>query len=344
MRSLTTGGYSALGNGVDVIRPRVVSLLPFLTDIVHELKLGHLLVAISHECDTERDIGSVTLTKLNGDDVEDAVQVSAGWNQVNGYESLSNALRDDALLASRLCSFYHVDMEKLAQAKPTHVLTHIAAAHTPLEPGPEEVEMAMMLQVPSVIRVLSVNVHTLAEIYTLHHRIAALLRTPAAAVAPVASARSRLGQIASRASVNRTRPSVAVVQWTNPTYLAGGWIPEVIKIAGGTVPSPMPAQGAMSRHIAPKEVFQFDYVVFVPCAVAIEKGKKIVHSFWKSIPRSGAESCSKFVIVDGTRLFSWLGVTNVVRTAEVISEVVSGRPWYGHKGSLWEPWDPPNCQ
>lgn len=319
---------------------RVASLLPFMTDIVQELKLSHLLVAVSHDCQSACDLPTITSAKVVVDEAQ-TEEVSAAWNQVT-------AMSQDSTLASSICSYYNVDVTTLASVRPTHILTHVAAPRTFMQPDYAQVEQAVHAHIPGVKHLVSRSATTLRDIYILHHDIAAMLGTPAAAVAPVALARARLANVTkmvcqAQGARRMQTPSVAVVQWTQPIYLAGGWIPDVISIGGGRANNPMPLAGQSSQVASVKALSHFDYVLFVHCAMSIARGRQVVDRFWIDHAQQELAGSSRtaFAVVDGTRLFSWLGVSNVVSSAEVVAEVITGSSLFGHKGLLWQSWTPP---
>lgn len=332
---------------------RVASLLPFITDIVHELNLSHLLVAVSHDCGIEKNKASiVTKPKLNDTHTKEALQLSAGWNQVkNTYEHLTSS-DESSPLASYLCSFYSVDMNKLSKLKPTHILTHMSASTTNVfQPSIDEIIAMTKYCIPSVKSILSLNATTLSQIFKLHHEITTTLDIPKqiSVNSITTTAHQLLNQVSnlhssmSTSKSTNTTKSVAVVQWTQPTFLCGGYVPELIEIAGGQSHSPMPGIGENSIQINPRQLLAFQYVIFVPCALKLKCAKSVVDSYWASsfndIEKSTLQT--KFAVVDGVRLFSWLGLTNVVTSAQVIAEFIHGCQWFGHKGTLWQDWSPP---
>lgn len=344
--------------------PRIVSLLPFLTDIVHELGLHHLLVGVSHECDlvpeahalNESPLPRVTSSKLHQvhhdapleqnicENILDSEDVSALWNSVttSGTADLVPSL------SQHLCSFYQVDMGKIAQLHPTIILTQLdSSPRTLLHPAKDEICHAAQLQIPSVSRVFAVSdslFSTVDAVFELHEQIAALAGRPGGAKDVVTNANAKLGEIEKRSSayLSNREVKVAVVQWPTPLYVAGGWVSSLIKNVCGPLASPLSDVGGPSVCIEnSKSLFQnTTVIIFALCALNLSQTRRavapfvaraIANKFWDRTQTSVA-------IVDGRRLFAWLGASNVVESAQVVLEIVTGHPLYGHKGKLWEPW------
>lgn len=355
---------------------RLVSLLPFITDVVHQLDLSHLLVGLSHECESEKCIAAegreppvLTKPKLDENIVKlAACDVAGGWNHVSTWEGqrllaeqqqqhlLSNY--DDEIskaLSTQLCSFYLVDIQKLAALRPTHILTHISSpSQSEQHPDDEEnhqqtVEAMLKFKVPTVEEVTSLSAYSLPEIYSLHHRVAEILHADAVDV--VTNGRALLLQASSLISQIRpaiqTKPSVAIVQWTDPLYLTGGFAHEILQLIGADIHCRhLPRAGQPSSAISTLQLLSnFEHVVFVPCALPLQDGRRVVDEWWFQNVHS-QYSCLvkrrniKFAVVDGTKLFSWLGLSVVATSAQVLTEIVYDVKWFGHKDSFWERWVP----
>lgn len=84
-----------------------------------------------------------------------------------------------------------------------------------------------------------------------------------------------------------------------------------------------------------------DVIVFAICAMSIKGCQRIAENFWKRAVYELRGWGGRIVITDATRLFSRMAVGSVVQSAEVIAEILSEKPLYGHKGVLWQDWKIP---
>ncbi len=194
---------------------RVVSLLPSATEIVCAIGLGERLVGRSHECDfpagVER-LPAVSTARIDGErldaarvDAEVAAAVRAG-EQLYGIEAGTlEALAPDVVLTQTLCRVCAVEGDGVRSALRARALE---AEVVELEPEGVEGVLGSILALGD------------------------LLGAAEAARAVVDDARRRLAAV-SAAVAGLPRPGVVVVEWTDPPYAAGHWVPELAAIAGG---------------------------------------------------------------------------------------------------------------
>lgn len=310
---------------------RIASLLPGLTDVVTELGLHAALVACSHECDVTNT--PVTAPKLPGAGDLACREISAGWNAVSARAGL---------LESRLCSYYRVDMAALAACEPTVVLTHVARGRTILEPEEGEVIAALRATVPSVAHVISTCPATFREVFEMTHAVAAAIGEPDAAIKRVADARTRLRSVEMfvRGALAADAPRVGVVQWVEPLYLAGDWVPQVVAVGGGRSEG-MCVPGGPSVAVNVAALAKLNVAVFAICAMDLQSCTRIVERFRKRYSSQLRDCATRFVVTDATRLFSRPSLQTVVQSAEVIAEITTNSNKYGHRGSTWADYSPP---
>lgn len=344
--------------------PRIVSLLPFLTDIVRELGLQHLLVGVSHECDpfpkahasAGPHLPCITSSKLNqvprdasleesfSEGILDAEGLSAMWNSITASGTADLA----PSLSQHLCSFYQVDIRKIAQLNPTVILTQLdSSPRTPLHPSKDEICQAAQCQILSVSHVLAVSdeqFSTVRAVLGLHEQIAELTGHPAVAKDVVADAYAQLKEVEKQsfAYLSNRDVRVAVVQWPTPLYIAGGWVSSLVNKVFGPLASPLSSTACPSACIEDvKCLFQCtNVIIFALCALDISQTRRAVAPIVARAMSNELldQTQTVIAIVDGRRLFAWLGASNVVQSAQVLYEIVTSRAVYGHKGRLWEPW------
>ena len=225
---------------------RIVSLLPSTTEILFAIGAGDDVVGVTFECDypaearTRRIVSTsampVGLTPAEID--EFVVQAMSRGDDL--YHLDEGALADldaDLVVTQDLCAVCAVDVSVVDDA-----LTHLGCS----------------------AEVLTIDPHTLDEVL---ESILALGRSTgrlASAEALVADQRRRLG-IAWRHTMGRSRPRVMFLEWTDPPFAPGHWIPEMIEIAGGEPVLATP--GEKSQRVTWDQVHAADpdVVVVAPC-------------------------------------------------------------------------------
>lgn len=303
---------------------RIASLLPGLTDVLHDLKLSDRLVATSHECDHPTTAREVTRPKLHTAGLTPQ-EISSGWSAL-AVHPLCHAL------STRICSFYTVDVEALRRLRPNIVITHLTPPRD-LEPSQEQVVLALKSIIPG-ITVINTNPTCLKEVYQLYHDVGNHVGT--SSVKCVANMRSKILSLSRLPAQNA--PSVAVVQWTDPLYLAGDWVPEII--SHWAHPHHLTSPGSPSVCVSPDALRKTDVVVFAICALDIDACSRVIQSFWSSNRNVFDNWRGRLICTDATRLFSRVALSVIVTSAEVLAEIVMDSDLFGHKGLLWAEWQP----
>jgi iron complex transport system substrate-binding protein len=209
------------------ISMRIVSLLPSATEILYALGVGDQVVGITHECDFPPEAaGKPVLIKPRVDPTAAPAEID----------------RQVSELVARGESIYAVDADLLESLAPDLIVTqdlcHVCAA------SPDDLAAALA-RFPRPHRVLTLTPHSLHDVWqdiirageatnTLPRAeaLAAKLKARVQAVASsTASAEaSAMARPAGRAGV---RPRVACLEWLDPFYVGGHWVPEMVAIAGG---------------------------------------------------------------------------------------------------------------
>jgi iron complex transport system substrate-binding protein len=230
---------------------RVVSLLPGATEIIAALGGEHFLVGISHECDYPPSITHlprVTWTPVDPSAPSGAIDAGVRALRAEGRPVITvNAdyltrLRSDLLITQGLC-------EVCAVADGTvHRLTDA------LTPSP---------------RVFSLTGGTLAGIEGDIRGLGEALDLASEAEELVLGMRARLRHLSRTAPP--VRPRVVCIEWLDPLYLAGHWVPEQIAAAGGEPVGP--SAGEPSRPVIPEALVAFrpDLVVVALCGFGVER-------------------------------------------------------------------------
>ncbi|MFJ7905038.1 cobalamin-binding protein [Streptomyces sp. NPDC096198] len=287
---------------------RIVSLLPAATDIVAELGLSARLVGRTHECDWPPDeVAQVPV--VTGADLDQDTLTS---------REISDAVGGSAHSGS---SLYTLDTEALAALRPDVVLTQdlceVCAVSYARVSG-----AARLLDADT--RVLSLEPRTLDDVLDCLVTVGELLGVPERARARRAALRARLDRVRS-AVAGRGRPRVVALEWLDPLWPAGHWVPEQIAAAGGE-----PLLAAPGEHTAPMtweavRSARPDAVLVLPCGFPPERTLREADLLtalpgWAELPavRSG-----RVWVLDGPAHFNRPG-PRVVRGAEVLAQVLHG--------------------
>ena len=231
---------------------RIVSLLSSATEIVHELGLGERLVAISHECDWPPEALALPRTSRSRFD-------PAGLTSGEIDAEVRRCMAEYG-------SVYEVDVRALSGVRPDLVLTQAVCEVCAVPTGSVLDAVAELERRPEV---LSLDAHTLEEILSTMRQVADAAGEPARGEEAVARLRARIGRV--RAAVqDRPRPRVLALEWLDPPFAPGHWIPEMIEIAGGD--GLVGTAGGHSVEIPWSQVegLDPDVLLLLPCGYDLE--------------------------------------------------------------------------
>jgi iron complex transport system substrate-binding protein len=233
---------------------RICSLVPGATEVIASLGLADHLVGISHECDFPPSIRQVPVM------IEPLV---------DAHRTTSVAIDQQVKeLAASGSPLYHLDERALHQARPDMILTqnlcHVCAM------TPDQLARAIRsLQPPPAVLTLSPT--TLEEMIHDVERIAGAVDQLARGQALATELRRRLDFINQKKTRRHSRPRVVCLEWLDPLYIGGHWVPEMIDLAGGC--DVLGATDAPSRETTWQEVetAQPDVIILMPCGFSIDR-------------------------------------------------------------------------
>ena len=227
---------------------RVVSFLPSATEIV--AALGHLddIVGISHECDFPPSVRSrdvVTSSAIDSKAQPGAIDVS---------------VRDSVDTGRPL---YDVRSERVAELAPDVMVTQIVCDVCAVSEGDVRALAARLLPRPEVV---TLGATTLDGIFDDIRSVASALGVNDRADELIARARDRMRAVHDTLKAARApRPRVAVIEWTDPVFAAGHWVPEMIARAGGVDVLAKPGEHSTTRTLDAVREADPELMLIAPC-------------------------------------------------------------------------------
>jgi iron complex transport system substrate-binding protein len=320
---------------------RLISFLPAATEMVFALGLGDRLVGVSHEC----DFPAPAKTK--------PVVVKP----VLPLEKMS--LREiDAAVAERIGSgqnLYQVDERLLEQLAPTHILTQ--ALCQVCAPSGNEITRALAA-LPVKPKILWLTPRTIAEIFGNLRELGAATGRLAQAEELNAAANARLQNVIELRKKTPRRPRVFCLEWIDPYYCCGHWVPEMVELAGGE--DALGRKGTDSVRVSWTDIAALspEILVVSPCGFgveeAVEQAKQLLQQpGWNNLPavlndRVFAVNSNAYFsrpgprVVDGVELLAhlihpelcdWRGSGNAFLQIH-FSDILSGLSTVGGKAAV----------
>ena len=265
---------------------RLVSLLPSATEIVYALGLGADLVGVTFECDEPPSarvdktvvVGGRDTRGMSPTEIDDYVktQLTAGADLYTLHADALAALDPQLILTQDLCRVCALPSEHVTDA-----LDYLGCRAD----------------------VLSLDPYTLDEVLGTILAVGARTGVADRAQALVARLRSRLAAVAS-AVEHRRRPRVAVVEWVDPPFTAGHWVPDLVHAAGGEPVAARP--GAQSVQTTWQEFSDAapDIVLVSPCGFHLDGAAQQARTVAPNFPDAAvwAIDADGLVVRPGPRL------------------------------------------
>lgn len=261
---------------------RIASLVPSATEMLFALGLGEQVVGVTHECDhpaPARRLPHLTLTVLPPGLT--AGEIDAAVKQVVGEGR----------------ALYGLDEERLAELEPELIVTQAVCEVCAVS---YEDVVTVADRLPGPPQVLQQDPSSLAEVLEDISRLGAAAGAEARAAAVRSELEARLEAV--RAAVaGAERPRVVALEWLDPPFVGGHWLPEMVAIAGGADVAGPP--GAKSPEVSWRSLQQLrpEVVVVMPCGWGVEEARAQAAEHWSRIEALGAE---RVFAVDAAATFS----------------------------------------
>ena len=278
---------------------RIASLVPSATEMLFALGLGDQVVAVTHECDYPPEAaGKRHLTRSLVPEGLSAGQIDAEVRRLTGegrhlYELDEPELHEldvDLIVTQAVCEVCAVSYDDVVAV----------AARLPSKPQVISLDPANLAEVLA-------DIPRLGEATGVHDRARSLRE----------DLQRRLERV--RAAVEGVdRPSVLALEWLDPPFIGGHWVPEMIEIAGGE--DVLGVAGTKSRTAGWDELVAArpDVIVAMPCGWDAERARAEVESRAAQVAGLGGE---RIWAVDAAASFSRPG-PRLVEGTELLAHLL----------------------
>ena len=277
---------------------RIASLVPSATEMLFALGLGDSVVAVTHECDYPPEAKdkphitrSVITERLDAAEIDREVRERTSRGEAL-YELDRWALEElsvDLIVTQAVCEVCAVSYEDV---------------------------LAVAEELPTKPQVISLDPSTIGEVLADVSRVARAAGVPEAGVRLVDELGERLEEV-ELAVAGDPRPRVAALEWLDPIYIGGHWVPQMIELAGGDDVLGLPGERSRTSSWQELEAAAPDVVLVMPCGLYKDEAAAEAERHADELRRVGA----RVVPVDAAAHFSRPG-PRLVDGVELLADVL----------------------
>ena len=285
---------------------RIVSFLPSATEMVCALGLSDQLVGITHECDYPPEIAAKPVVVRNALPIETMSQ-----SEID--KAVSDRLRNGQ-------SLYQIDEKLLHELAPDLIITQDLCQVC----APSGNEVSHVLKsLPCKPEILWMTPKSIAEIFENIRNLGQATGRSKEAAQLIEEGYAKLERIEAATRNLANRPRVFCLEWIDPVYCSGHWVPEMVRIAGGI--DELGREGTDSIRIAWNDVLSWspEVLIVMPCGFNLDKVVEQApqlsnYAGWRDLPavRSG-----RVFAVDANSYFARPG-PRVVEGTELIAHLI----------------------
>ncbi|HKE58811.1 MAG TPA: ABC transporter substrate-binding protein [Pyrinomonadaceae bacterium] len=294
---------------------RIVSFLPAATEMVCALGLADSLVGVTHECDYPPEVRTKPILVRNVLPVEKMSQ-----SEID--QAVAARLRDGK-------SLYQIDEALLQQQAPDLILTQNLCQVC----APSGNEVSQVLKaLTTKPEILWMTPQSLTEIFDNVRDLGAATNETARAEALVSDCRQRLERLSALTRDVAHRPRVFCMEWLDPIYASGHWVPELVRIAGGV--DELARDGGESVRVSWQQLVDWapEVLVIMPCGFNLPQTMKQIWDAFGKYSRNRSEHADLFFGLPAVRSGRVYGVDansyfarpgpRVVEGAELLARLV----------------------
>ena len=284
---------------------RIVSFLPSATELLYEFGVDDKLFGVTHECKYPEGAKlkpQVISSVINSDDLSS--------NEIN---TITCTLLNEGK------NIFELNKENLIDANPDLIISQetceVCAAYT------NQVKSALEI-LPNKPELYSMDPHNLKEIIQSVTKLGQILNKEKKSVEIVNSLERRIQHIQN--SEKKLIPKVLAIEWIEPFFTAGHWIPQMIEFAGGI--NLISKTGEHSRRMDMDEVVNSkpDIIIFMPCGFdtdrTVQEYESILHNnpAWNSLQ---AVKNNQIYAVDANSFFSKPSI-RTIDGLEILAKII----------------------
>lgn len=261
---------------------RIASLVPSATEMLFALGLGDDVVAVTHECDYPEEVRS--LPRLTRTVIPPDLAPAEIDKEVKARMAEGRAL-------------YELDEELLEEVSPDLIVTQAVCAVCAVS---YEAVVEVASRLPGRPRVIQQDPSTLAEVLEDVIRLGETTGIAERAHEVRGELEGRLATV--RAAISgAARPRVVALEWLDPPFVGGHWIPEMVSIAGGEDVAGPP--GLKSPEVSWQELSGLGphVAISMPCGLYVEEASAQSLAHWDRLEMLGA---GRVFAVDAASTFS----------------------------------------
>jgi iron complex transport system substrate-binding protein len=295
---------------------KIVSLLPSATEIVYALGLGDALVGVTDECDFPPD--AVTKPVVSRSALPQGRQQSSG--------GIDRAVRERLDARQPL---YVLDTDLIRREQPDVILTQDLCRVCAVPAG--QVQEALgSLGLGDDTKVISLDPHTLEDVVAQLETVGRTLDREERGIELATALRARIAK-AKEAAKRLPDVRVFCLEWWEPPFSAGHWIPEMVEAVAAT--NLLSEKGGRSEEVTHRQIRDAnpEIIVFMPCGYYLEEAEEEGQAVLRhpEIADTPAARNGNVFAVDATSFFSRPG-PRVVDGMEILG-------WAAHPEAYREP-------
>ena len=284
---------------------RICSFLPSATEILFALGLGDSVAGVTHECDFPPEAAKRPVL------VRPRVDAESRPEEVDRIVSEFMARGE---------SLYGVDLALLRAIEPDLILTqdlcHVCAA------SPDDL-VAALSGVSRAPQVLSLTPHTIGDVLGDIRKVGEATGRSKEAERYVRALEQRLADVEGSVADSQERPRVLCLEWLDPPYAAGHWVPEMVERARGLDFLGCAGKPSFRVEWAAVAAARPEIIIVMPCGYNIERtiyelNKMVYPKEWSTLP---AVQRDRVFVVDANSYFSRPGprlVAGVALLAKIL--------------------------
>jgi iron complex transport system substrate-binding protein len=285
---------------------RICSLLPAATEIAYVLGLGDQVVGVTHECDYPPEArrkrvivhSSIAPQTMTSSQIDTWVSQTQRSNR----------------------SLYTIEIDGFKEASPDIILTQDLCDVCAIDPN-QVVEACRSLRNEPTIIALAPT--CLSDVLADITRIGEATASPKRAEVVVKALRKRIERVGEQTAKSTSRPRVVCLEWLDPIYYAGHWVPEMVEIAGGQ--NGFGEKGQPSARCEWRAVSEFspEIILLMPCGFEPKRTQSEYHLLpklegWNELP---AVKSGRVFAVNGHAYFSRPG-PRLVDGLELLAQLI----------------------